>query len=110
LSVPPSAVDECFEDLLCDMFGSDVMESFRKKRPAGYIDLMIAFESRKRSCGPTKLGPLNIALPFSFIDFYRKAKGKDVSHPHKAKGDHRENHQGPNLLGEHFAPWLVWQL
>ena len=49
------------------------------KRPSGYIDLMIAFESRKRGCGPNKLNPLNIALPFSFIDFHKKVKGKEVS-------------------------------
>ena len=61
------------------MFGADLMSEFRAKRPAGFIDLMIAFESRKRSCGPAKLAPLNIALPFSFIDFYRRQKGKDVS-------------------------------
>ena len=39
--------------------------------PTGFIDLMIAFESRKRSACPHKLTPLNLALPFSFIDFYR---------------------------------------
>ena len=37
------------------------------------------FESRKRGCSPNKLTPLNIALPFSFIDFYKRHKGKDVS-------------------------------
>ena len=74
-----AAVDEGFEDLLRDMFGAELMSDFRAKRPAGYVDLMIAFESRKRSCGPAKLAPLNIALPFSFIDFYRRQKGKDVS-------------------------------
>ena len=73
-----TAVDECFEELLNDMFGAPLMAEFRAKRPAGYVDLMIAFESRKRSCAPAKLAPLNIALPFSFIDFYRKQKGKDV--------------------------------
>lgn len=62
-----------------DIFGKDVMEAFQKKRPAGYVDLMIAFESRKRGCSPNKLTPLNIALPFSFIDFYKRHKGKDVS-------------------------------
>ena len=34
--------------------------------------MMIAFESRKRSACPHKLTPLNLELPFSFIDFYRK--------------------------------------
>ena len=74
-----AAVDEGFEDLLRDMFGAELMSDFRSRRPAGYVDLMIAFESRKRSCGPAKLAPLNIALPFSFIDFYRRQRGKDVS-------------------------------
>ena len=82
LEIFSPAVDECFEELLNDMFGAQLMSEFRAKRPAGYIDLMIAFESRKRSCGPNKLAPLNIALPFSFIDFYRRQKGKDVSALH----------------------------
>ena len=73
-----SAVDEAFKNLLQDIFGEDVIEAFQRKRPAGFVDLMIAFESRKRGCTPTKLTPLNIALPFSFIDFYRRHKGKDV--------------------------------
>ncbi len=44
------------------------------KRPAGYVDLMIAFEARKRTASPFKNNPLNISLPFSFIDFYKKKK------------------------------------
>jgi hypothetical protein len=46
------------------IFGKELMDEFRIKRPAGYVDLMIAFEARKR----------NISLPFSFIDFYKKKK------------------------------------
>ena len=83
-------VDESFERLLNDIFGFEFMHQFKQKRPSGFIDLMIAFESRKRGCSPNKLTPLNIALPFSFIDFHRKIKGKDVrmtrdlgaKHPH----------------------------
>ena len=74
-----AGVDKAFEDLLAEIFGAETMASFRSKRPLGYIDLMIAFESRKRSCSPHKISPLNIALPFSFIDFYKKNRGKDVS-------------------------------
>ena len=40
---------------------------------------MIAFESRKRSANPNKISSLNVALPFSFIDFYRRNIGHDVS-------------------------------
>jgi hypothetical protein len=39
---------------------------------------MNAFEARKRGCAPKKITPMNIALPFSFIDFYHKMKKKDV--------------------------------
>lgn len=73
-----TAVDRAFETLLAAVFGKEVMEEFQRRRPAGFIDLMIAFESRKRSACPHKLTPLNLALPFSFIDFYRKAKGRDI--------------------------------
>ena len=33
---------------------------------------MIAFESRKRNANPWKNNPLNVSLPFSFIDYYKK--------------------------------------
>lgn len=67
-------VDNDFEQLLCEIFGADFMETFKTKRPAGYVDLMIAFESRKRSASPFKDMPLNVSLPFSFIDYYKKVK------------------------------------
>jgi len=65
-------VDNEFEQLLANIFGTDFIETFKAKRPAGYVDLMIAFESRKRSASPYKDMPLNISLPFSFIDYYKK--------------------------------------
>ena len=55
------------------------MEEFKIKRPAGYVDLMIAFEARKRTASPFKNNPLNISLPFSFIDFYKKKKVSEHS-------------------------------
>ncbi len=72
-------MDDAFEELLCDVLGADCIAKYRHKQPVGYVDLMIAFESRKRSCSPHKTTPLNIALPYSLVDFYRKFKGKDVS-------------------------------
>ena len=65
--------------MLCAVFGEEIIKSYKKKRSAGYIDLMIAFESRKRSANPNKVTSLNVALPFSFIDFYRRNIGHDVS-------------------------------
>lgn len=61
---------------MCNIFGSEFIEAFKTKRPAGFVDLMIAFESRKRSASPYKDMPLNVSLPFSFIDYYKKTKVK----------------------------------
>lgn len=67
-------VDLKFEEVLCAIFGKEFIDQFRHKRPVGWVDLMIAFESRKRAASPFKQNPLNVALPFSFIDCYKKMK------------------------------------
>lgn len=71
-------VDLAFEAMLCQIFGSDFIESFKAKRPAAWVDLMIAFEARKRTAAPGRANCLNILLPFSFIDFYRSHRGQSV--------------------------------
>lgn len=73
-----TGVDQEFEKLMNTIFGLEIMEEFKMKRPAGYVDLMIAFEARKRTASPFKNNPLNISLPFSFIDFYKKKKVKTI--------------------------------
>ncbi|CAF1325329.1 unnamed protein product [Adineta steineri] len=71
-------VDQEFEKLMSSIFGKELIEDFKIKRPAGYVDLMIAFEARKRTASPFKNSPSNISLPFSFIDFYKKKKGSAI--------------------------------
>ncbi|XP_028833068.1 heat shock 70 kDa protein 12B isoform X1 [Denticeps clupeoides] len=71
-------VDLAFEAMLCHIFGADFIESFKTKRPAAWVDLMIAFEARKRTAAPGRNNALNISLPFSFIDFYKKHQGQSV--------------------------------
>ncbi|GIY74543.1 heat shock 70 kDa protein 12A [Caerostris extrusa] len=71
-------VDMEFEKLLCDIVGEDFIQQFKSKRPTGYVDLMIAFEARKRNANPYKTNPLNISLPYSFIEFYEKYKRSSV--------------------------------
>ncbi|KAM4034307.1 LOW QUALITY PROTEIN: heat shock 70 kDa protein 12A [Anomaloglossus baeobatrachus] len=73
-------VDFEFEKLLCKIFGEDFIDQFKVKRPAAWVDLMIAFESRKRAAAPDRTNPLNITLPFSFIDYYKKFRGHSVEH------------------------------
>lgn len=71
-------VDLAFEQLLGRIFGVDFITTFKRQRPAAWVDLTIAFEARKRTAGPHRAGALNISLPFSFIDFYRKQRGHNV--------------------------------
>jgi len=52
--------------------GAEFIASFKARRPAGWVDLMIAFESRKRAADPAKQQPLNVSLPFSLIDLHKK--------------------------------------
>ena len=61
-----------FEQLLVKIFGADFIEAFKRKRPAGWVDLLLAFESRKRAATPFKSKPLNVSLPFSFTDYHQK--------------------------------------
>uniref|UniRef100_A0A3B3QHL1 Heat shock protein 12B n=1 Tax=Paramormyrops kingsleyae TaxID=1676925 RepID=A0A3B3QHL1_9TELE len=71
-------VDMAFEAMLCQIFGADFIESFKAKRPAAWVDLTIAFEARKRTASPGRATALNITLPFSFIDFYKRHRGHSV--------------------------------
>lgn len=71
-------VDLAFESMLCQIFGEDFMASFKAQRPAAWVDLSIAFEARKRTAAPGRTNALNICLPFSFIDFYRRHRGHSV--------------------------------
>lgn len=71
-------IDLEFEKLLDDIFGSEFMDQFKIKRPAIYVDLMVSFEARKRNASPFKITPINIALPFAFIDYYKKTKNSTV--------------------------------
>ncbi|XP_033839907.1 heat shock 70 kDa protein 12B isoform X2 [Periophthalmus magnuspinnatus] len=71
-------VDMAFESMLCQIFGEDFIQSFRAKRPAAWVDLSIAFEARKRTAAPGRTNALNINLPFSFIDYYKRHRGHSV--------------------------------
>ena len=69
-----AGIDVEFEKLLANMFGREFIETYKLRRPSGWTDLMVAFESRKRSASPNKSYPLNVCLPFSFIEQYKKLR------------------------------------
>lgn len=80
-------VDREFEQLLVKIFGIDFIVSFKNTKPAGWVDLMIAFEAKKRTASPSRSTPLNISLPFSFIEHYMRLKGHSVEHAIKKFGN-----------------------
>ncbi|XP_049771131.1 heat shock 70 kDa protein 12A-like [Schistocerca cancellata] len=79
-------IDRAFEALLDEVFGEEFMEQFKLKRPAAFVELMVSFEARKRVASPYRETPFNIFPPFSFIDYYRKYKGKEIDHAVKKCG------------------------
>ncbi|XP_071090919.1 serine-rich adhesin for platelets-like isoform X2 [Haliotis cracherodii] len=82
-----TAVDDEFVNLLCDIFGHDFIAHYRAKYPVGWVNLMINFESRKRSASPYKNNSLNVSLPFTFIDYFKKQKGGHIDSVVKRYGN-----------------------
>lgn len=108
-----TGVDLEFEKLLKKIFGKDFIDQFKLKRSAGWVDLMIAFEARKRTAAPNKTNPLNISLPFAFIDYYKKHRGSSIESAVRKYGDPnvKWSNQGmlrisPELMKELFQPVL----
>lgn len=73
-----TGVDREFEKLLKRIFDPDFIERFKEKRPAAWIDLMISFEAKKRTARPDNETPLNLSLPFSFIEYHKKHRKSSV--------------------------------
>lgn len=73
-----TSIDQQFELLLGDIFGRDFIFNYKYKNPIGWIELMVGFEARKRSASTSKHTPINILLPFSFIEQFKKFSHQTV--------------------------------
>ena len=85
-----TSIDQQFELVLGDIFGRDFIINYKCKNPLGWIELMVGFEAKKRSTSTIKQSPVNISLPFSFIEQYKKFSRQTVeqaieSHPTACK-------------------------
>ncbi|UYV62753.1 HSPA12B [Cordylochernes scorpioides] len=98
-----SQVDKAFVGLLESIFGSGYVARYRDARPAGMVDLLVAWEARKRNSGPVRLSPLNVALPFSFIDLYRSWQGRSVEEAVRRYGDQQVEWSSQGMLRLHPA-------
>ncbi|GLH08106.1 Heat shock 70 kDa protein 12A, partial [Gryllus bimaculatus] len=106
-------VDAEFERLLGDVFGEELVAQFKAKRPASYTELMVSWEARKRSASPHRDSPLSVFPPFSFIDFFRKTKGKEIEQAVRKYGRKEVtwSSQGalrlqPSVMRELFQPTI----
>lgn len=73
-----ASIDQQFELLLGDIFGRDFIISYKCKNPLGWIELMVGFEAKKRSANTAKQTPVNVSLPFSFIEQHKKFSRQTV--------------------------------
>ena len=73
-----TSVDQQFELLLGDIFGREFITHYKCKNPLGWIEVMVGFEAKKRLANTTKQFPVNISLPFSFIEQFKKFSRKTV--------------------------------
>jgi molecular chaperone DnaK (HSP70) len=59
-------VDAAWEKFLCDLFGADRMDAYKKEKPADYLEMCQTFETVKTQFSPeTKVS--RIPTPFSFL-------------------------------------------
>ncbi|KAG1654309.1 Heat shock protein 12A [Nymphon striatum] len=65
-------VDIQFQVLMNNIFGKAFIETYKKEVPQGFVYLMLKFESRKICATVTMNTPLNIELPYTFIQAYQK--------------------------------------
>ena len=80
-------IDCQFEALLADIFGEKFMAHFTHNKPISWVELMSLFEAKKRAFNPQKNLPVNISLPYAFIDYFRERTGQSVKSAVDSYGD-----------------------
>ena len=71
-------IDNEFYQLMENVFGGSFMKKFKLERPAAHNELILGFETRKRSATVNRTTSYNMFLPFAFIDFFRTVTGSEV--------------------------------
>jgi hypothetical protein len=80
-------IDCQFEALLSDIFGEKFMAHFIHHKPISWVELMGHFEAKKRAFNPQKNLPVNISLPFAFIDYFQERTGQCIKAAVESYGD-----------------------
>ena len=69
-----------FENLLISIFGADIYTQFKKEFPAEALDMLRAFENRKRSLKPSNEGiKITICSVKDLLDLYKDSHNEDIT-------------------------------
>ncbi|KAL1461591.1 hypothetical protein WDU94_013471 [Cyamophila willieti] len=75
-----TGIDSEFVKLVSNIFGTNLINKFKLEKPSAFIELLLNFESKKRSaCTDRKHSTYGIFPPFSFIEFYKANTGREIS-------------------------------
>ena len=91
-------VDCQFEMLLVSIFGQQVIQEFIDRHPISWLELMKCFEAKKKAFNPQKSQASNIALPFAFIEHFRRRAGTTVEAAIFGYGDKRVQWSNQGML------------
>ncbi|XP_033731606.1 heat shock 70 kDa protein 12A-like, partial [Pecten maximus] len=67
-------VDEQFENLLKNVFGQDVFETFRREHVEDFLEILRNFEMKKRTLSDRQDDNITLSVPVSLLDIYEKLK------------------------------------
>ena len=72
-------MDELYEEMLCDIFGNGFIKTFKENQAGQWLEMMINFETRKKTAQPDGKTNINIPLSHSFVSNYEKIQGKNIA-------------------------------
>ena len=100
-------IDCQFEALLADIFGEKFMAHFIHNKPISWVDMMSLFEAKKRAFSPQKNLPVNISLPYAFIDYFRERTGQCIKAAVDSYGDEGVQWSSQGMLRLHASVMMT---
>ena len=73
-------VDNAFKELLIELFGQDIYDTFVKSMTEDWLDLWRTFDSKKKTVDPASNAAINMKLPLSLLKLYKEKTGEEFEH------------------------------
>ena len=70
-------VDTAFKELLVELFGESIYDTFVKSMTEDWLDLWRTFDSKKKTVDPASNATVNMKLPTSLLKLYKKKTGEE---------------------------------